>query len=79
MRNNEPQSKTTTVEFERELDNKDITEVELTGCHGQGGGRAQMAAGFEVICACNWGTFGMENACLFVPSSMPLNKPSSSL
>ena len=48
LRNNEPQSKTTTVDFERELDNKDITEVELTGCQGQGGGRAQLAAGFEV-------------------------------
>lgn len=47
MRNNEPQSKTTTVEFERELDNKDITEVDLTGCQGQGGRRAQMAASFE--------------------------------
>lgn len=36
------------MEFERELVNKDITEVELTGCRGQGGGRAQMAASFEV-------------------------------
>lgn len=40
MRNNEPQSKAATVEFERGLDHNDVTEVELTGCQDQGGGRA---------------------------------------
>lgn len=35
-----------TVESEREMDNKDIAEVELTGCQGKGERRARMAASF---------------------------------
>lgn len=50
MRNNESQFKAMIVEFDREgeMDNKDIAEVELTGCQGQGEGRAQMAASFVI-------------------------------